>query len=199
MKKLLKELLTLLIVSIVAAGLNISSPVYGQILTLPVAEGATVKEGQVLATVQILGPNFTPSTSSNLYSVSGNILSLQSPVDGTVGSVTLAPQSTVGGTQPFIQIYTLSNLEIQILLPQGKDITNYSAFFALSRPNSSRFPLQILGQVPTDVLSNIPATTTVYRATCRRVTDCQSIVDNETVTIEAQKKPGSSLLPSWPF
>ncbi len=223
MKKLLKELLTLLIVSIVAAGLiflftrniqtsyetftgnvhkipiNISSPVYGQILTLPVAEGATVQEGQVLATVQILATNFTPSRSSNLYSMSGNILSLRSPVDGTVGSITLAPQSTVGGTQPFIQIYTLSNLEIQILLPQGKDITDYSAFFASSTPNSSRFPLQILGQVPTDVLSNIPATTTVYRATCQRVTNCQSIVDNETVTIEAQKKPGSSLLPSLPF
>jgi hypothetical protein len=195
MKKLLKELLALLIVVIIAAGviflftrniqtsydtftgnvhkipINISSPAYGQILTLPVTEGATVTKKQVLATVQILSPNFTPSTSSNLYSVSGNVLSLQSPVDGTVGSVTLAPNSTVGGTQPFIQIYTLSNLEIQILLPQGKDITDYSAFFASSTPNSRRFPLHILGRIPTDVISNIPATTAVYRAKCQEVSD----------------------------
>jgi hypothetical protein len=223
MKKLLKELLALLLVGIVAAGLiflftrnlqtsydtftgnvhkipiNISSPTYGQIISLPVSEGATVKEGQVLATVQILSSNFTPSQSSNLYSVSGNILTLMSPADGIVGSVSLAPQSTVGGTQPFIQIYTLSNLEILVLLPDGKDISNYSALFASSTPNSQRFRLHILGRIPTDLLSNIPATTTVYRATCQKAAECQNIVDNESVTIEAQRKPGSSLLPSWPF
>jgi hypothetical protein len=219
MKRLLKEFIALVLVIIVAAGLiflftlnkqvtydsftgnihkvpiNLSSPVYGQIQTLPVTKG------QELATVQILNTNSSTllSPSSNLYSVQGNVVRLRSPVNGIVGSVTLAPQSTVAASQTILQIYTLSNLQLQIILPQGNSISSYSAFFASLQPNNKMIPLKILGQVPTDVLGNVQATTTVYRATCQLVSDCQSIINNTMVPIEAQKKPGSSLLPSIPF
>jgi multidrug efflux pump subunit AcrA (membrane-fusion protein) len=225
MKRLLKEFIALVLVIIVAAGLiflftlnkqvtydsftgnihkvpiNLSSPVYGQIQTLPVTEGTTVTKGQELATVQILNTNSSTllSPSSNLYSVQGNVVRLRSPVNGIVGSVTLAPQSTVAASQTILQIYTLSNLQLQIILPQGNSISSYSAFFASLQPNNKMIPLKILGQVPTDVLGNVQATTTVYRATCQLVSDCQSIINNTMVPIEAQKKPGSSLLPSIPF
>jgi hypothetical protein len=225
MKRLLKEFIALVVVIIVAAGLiflftlnkqvtydtftgniykvpvTISSPVYGQILALPVTEGTAVTKGQELASIQMLSSNSDPllSSSRNLYSVKGHVVHLQSPVDGIVGSVTLASESTVAGSQTILQIYTLSNLQIQILLPQGNSVSNYSTFFAVNPSNSRKLPLKILGQIPTDVLGNVQTTTSVYRATCQSVSDCQSLINNTTVPIEAQKKPGSSLLPSIPF
>src|SRR6266516_7851159 len=57
--------------------LTITSPVYGQILTLPVKEGDTVSKGQTLASIEILNPNTIPAP-SDLYQVHGNRLSVQS-------------------------------------------------------------------------------------------------------------------------
>ena len=213
MKKILKELIALecsLIVAIVLIFLitqlvgqtnydtfvgnvnkvpiDVSSPVYGQILTLPLTEGETVKKGQTLATIRIFGTHFTPPASSDLFHVQGNILSVQSPADGIVGEVALAPLSMIESTGTLTQIYTVDNIEIQILLPQGKDISSYTAFYASTTQNGPRYPLQVLGQIPTDVVSNIPLTTTVYRAKCQQVTDCQKIVNYEAITIYAQKK-----------
>src|SRR2546428_6257003 len=175
--------------------ITISSPVYGQILTLPFTEGATVTKGQILATIQILGPHFTLPASSNLFHVKGNILTVQSPGNGIVGKVALSPQSTIRSTDTLMQIYTVDNTEIQILLPQGKDMSSYTAFYASNTPNGTKYPFQVLGQVPTDVVSTIPMTTMVYRAKCQQVTDCQNIVNNAAVTIYAQKKPTKSLFP----
>jgi hypothetical protein len=168
--------------------IDISSPAYGQILTLPFTEGAMVTKGQTLATIQILASNFTLPPSSGLYLVSKNVLSIQSPADGIVGKVALAPQSTIGGNAMFMQIYTLENTDIQILLPQGKDLSGYAAFYASNMPNGSKYPLQVLGQIPTDVVSNISPTMSVYRAKCQNVTDCQNIINNKVIIIYAQKK-----------
>ncbi len=176
--------------------ITISSPVYGQILTLPFTGGATVMKGQTLATIEILAPHFTLPASTDLFHVRGNILSIQSPANGIVGKVELAPQSTIAGTGTLMEIYTVDNTEIQILLPQGKEMSSYTAFYASNTPNGTKYPLQVLGQVPPDVVSNIPITTTVYRARCQQVTDCQNIVNNGAVTIYAQKKPTKLLLPA---
>ena len=78
------------------APLTITSPVYGQILTLPVKEGDTVTKGQTLATVEILNPNTIPAPSA-LYHVHGNMLSVQSPSNGVIGQIALAPLSTIAG------------------------------------------------------------------------------------------------------
>src|SRR5207248_9333644 len=57
--------------------LTITSPVYRQILTLPVKEGDMVTKGQTLATVEILNPDTIPAP-SGLYQVNGNTLSIRS-------------------------------------------------------------------------------------------------------------------------
>jgi hypothetical protein len=216
-KKLLKELIALVCALCVAAALIflytlnlgqtnydtfvgkvnklpivISSPVYGEILTMPVTEGAIVTKGKLLATIQILAPHFTLPASNDLFQVYQNILSVQSPADGIVGKVTLAPLSTIESAGSLMQIYTAGNTEIQILLPQGKDMSDYEAFYAATTQNGPKYPLQVLGQVPTDVVSDIPQTTTVYRAKCQQVTACQNIINNEAITIYAQKKQAKS-------
>src|SRR5712692_6707285 len=76
--------------------LTITSPVYGQILTLPVKEGNTVTKGQTLATVEILNTDTIPAP-SDLYQVQGKKLSIQSPSNGVVGQIALAPLSTIAG------------------------------------------------------------------------------------------------------
>lgn len=173
------------------APINITSPVYGQILTLPVHEGDRVRQGQTLATIHILNPNTLP-TDSPLYHIKGMQLSVQSPTAGVVGQIAFAPFSTVAGAGSLMYLYSANSLEVQILLPQGHAVSDYSAFYAQRPPDAHRYALHIIGQVPTNVISNIDPTTSVYRATC---TNCQGILDNESVAIQAQRKqPPSPIL-----
>ncbi len=173
--------------------INISSPVYGQIVTLPVNEGDTVTKGQTLATIQILNSDVAIPASSDLFQVHGKILSIQSPANGIVGQVVLGPLSTIAGAGTLMQMYSADNAEIQILLPQGEDMSSYTSFYASSNaPDGRRYPLHVIGQVPTDVISNINPTTTVYRATCQ---NCQAIENNDAITIYAQKKQVQSPFP----
>ncbi len=173
------------------APINITSPVYGQILTLPVHEGDTVRKGQTLATIHILNPDTIPAPSP-LYRVNGMNLSVQSPSNGVVGQISFAPLSTVAGAGSLMQLYTTTSLDIQILLPQGHAMSDYTAFYAERPPDVHRYALHIVGQVPTNVISNIDPTTSVYRATC---TNCQAILENEAVAIQAQRKqPASPIL-----
>src|SRR2546421_12993981 len=75
------------------APLTITSPVYGQILTLPVREGDTVAKGQTLATVEILNPDTIPAP-SGLYQVHGNMLSVPSPSIVVIGQIGLVRLGT---------------------------------------------------------------------------------------------------------
>ena len=180
--------------------LTITSPVYGQILTLPVTEGSMVTKGQTLATIEILNPDTIPAP-SNLYHVQGKILSIQSPASGVIGQIALAPLSTIAGAGTLMQIYAVDNTQIQLLIPQGYDIHSYSGFSASNTADGRRYPLQVIGQIPANVLSNIPITTTVYRATCQRISDCQAVINSNAVIIYAQKKqvqsPLLTTLRSW--
>ena len=170
------------------APINITSPVYGQILTLPVHEGDSVRKGQTLATIHILNPNTIPEASP-LYRVNGMSLSVQSPSSGVIGQVAFAALSTVAGAGSLMYLYTTNSLEVQILLPQGHTMSDYTTFYAQRPPEQRRYALHIVGQIPTNVISNIDPTTSVYRATC---TNCQAILDNEAVAIQAQRKQPSS-------
>src|SRR5438105_12373787 len=76
------------------APLTITSPVYGQILTLPLREGDTVAKGQTLATVEILNPNTIPAPSA-LYHVHGIMFSVQSTSIGVIGHIMLDPVSII--------------------------------------------------------------------------------------------------------
>jgi len=182
------------------APLTITSPVYGQILTLPVREGDTVAKGQTLATVEILNPDTIPAPSA-LYHVHGNMLSVQSPSIGVIGQIALAPLSTIAGAGILMQMYTIENTEIQMLVPQGYDIRSYTGFSASNTPDGPRYHLHVIKQIPANVISNIPVTTTVYRATCQQISDCQAAIDNNAIIIYAQKKqvqsPFLTTLRSW--
>jgi hypothetical protein len=174
------------------APINISSPVYGQILSLQIAEGDSVVKGQTLATLQILNTAVPIPTGSPLFHQHGKILSLQSPTDGIVGQVMYAPLSTIAGAGTLLQLYATSSAEIQILVPQGKDLSSYVSFAAAAN-NGQRFPLRVIGQVPTDVISNLNPNMTVYRAACQ---GCQALEKNIAVTIYAQRRQKQSPLPS---
>ncbi len=180
--------------------LTITSPVYGQILTLPVKEGDTVTKGQTLATVEILNPATIPAP-SDLYHVHGKMLSIQSPSSGVVGQIALAPLSTIAGAGTLMQMYTVDNTEIQMLIPQRYDIGSYTGFSASNTPDGRRYPLHVIRQIPANVISNIPITTTVYRATCQQISDCQAAINNNAIIIYAQKKqvqsPFLTTLRSW--
>lgn len=226
MPKILKELIALICVLCIAGGIvlflvqnlgrsqasydsftgyvnkvpiDISSPAYGQVLTLPFSEGSTVTKGQTLATIQVLDPHYKLTVSNGLYQVHGDILSVQSPVNGIVGKVLIAPQSTVEGNLTFMELFSASNTEILILLPQGNSLSNYTAFYASSSLTGPKYPLQVLGQVPADIVSNIQPGTAVYRATCLSTADCQKMIDNETITIFARNKQSKSSFLKIPF
>ena len=67
-------------------------------------------------------------------------------------------------------------------------MSGYSTFSVLDATDGKKYPLQVLGQVPTDIVNNIPATTVVYRSKCVHLADCMKIIDDQSVTIYAQKK-----------
>jgi Biotin-lipoyl like len=169
--------------------IDISSPVYGQIMTLPVREGDTVHKGQTLATIHILRVDTAPADNSPLYQREGMMIRVQSPSDGVVGQIAFAPLSTVASANSLMQLYTATSMEVQILLPQGSDMHNYTAFYASHPPDTQRYALHGVGQVPTNVLSNIDPTTSVYRATC---TQCQALLNDEAIAIYAQRKQAHS-------
>ena len=171
--------------------LTITSPVYGQILTLPVKVGDTVSKGQTLASIEILNPNTIP-TPSDLYHVHGNRLSVQSPSRGVIGQIALAPLSTIAGAGTLMQIYTVDNTQIQVLIPQGYDIHSYTGFAASNTADGRHYALHVIGQIPANVISNIPVTTTVYRASCQQVADCSAVINNNAIIVYAQKKQAQS-------
>jgi hypothetical protein len=218
MKKVFKEIIVLVCVLIVAAvviipiilnvaqrenydtlngkveklPINISSPAYGIILSIPVNEGSTITEGQTLATVQVLDPLFKLQDTGKLYLMQKNILTIRSPASGILGKTTVAPQSTIAPNGTFMQIYTLGNTTIHILLPEGKNISDYSAFSVPDTSGKTKYPLQVLDQIPTNVVDNVPQSTTVYRAKCVYIADCEKIAYNELIDIQAQKKQQQS-------
>jgi hypothetical protein len=207
MKKLLKEALAILLTLGIAAGIilllfsqnaprydtfagtiaktpiNITSPVYGQILALPLHEGDHVKKGQTLAILHVLNLSALPAPSA-LYPITGTQMRILSPTDGVIGAITFATFSTVAGAQTLLLLYTTSSLEIQVLLPATATLTNYAAFYAERPPARNRYLLHIVEQIPTNVISNIDPTMSVYRATC---TECAALLNNETIAILAER------------
>src|SRR2546429_9384870 len=95
----------------------------------------------------------------------------------------------------------LETPEILILDQQAHELRSYTGFSASNTPDGPRYHLHVIKQIPANVISNIPVTTTVYRATCQRVSDCQAAINNNAIIIYAQKKqvqsPFLTTLRSW--
>jgi hypothetical protein len=216
MKRLMKELAALLIVLLVAGGivlamtraigapssfdtftgrvdkipLQILSPVAGQVLTLPPWEGVTVQQGQVLATIQVLDRNFRPPADSKIFKLQGDVLQVISPANGMIAKLAIAPLSVVNGNGLLLQMFTLESTQLQVLVPQGSKLGDYRAFYMAVAQNATRFPIRIEGEIPVDVVANVSPTTTVYRASCDRPLDCQSLLTQLQVLVYAFKTGG---------
>lgn len=224
MVRVLRELVVLVVVLLVAGGLiagyaqvastpsrydtfsakvnklplQISSPVYGQLLTLPLAEGSQVSLGQVIATVQVLDRNFKLPSDSQLFKLQGDTLSVVSPAAGVVAKIDVAPLSTVGGGQRLVELYTLDSTDLWVLLPQGTDVATYRAFFVWPRANKPTYRIQIEGSIPTDVVGGTSPTTNVYRARCKVLASCADLLIDQQVTVCAEKSAQSPSLVSMP-
>jgi hypothetical protein len=179
--------------------IDISSPSYGIILSMPVTEGSTIIKGQKLATVHILDPTFKLQGTNDIYSMQDKILTIRSPRDGILGKIALANQSTINEDQTLMQLYTLDNITVQIFFTRENKITDYGTVYVGDPSNGNKYPLQLLGQIPVDAIpldtipldtnTNVPLVlTSVYRATCVHATDCNKIIYSKSVTIYAQKK-----------
>jgi hypothetical protein len=176
--------------------LQIASPVAGQLLSMPLAVGAEVTKGQVLATIQVLDRNFRMPVDSSLFKLQGDKLLVISPVSGVVAKLNVAPSSTVGGSEKIIELYSVDSTDVWMLTPTSTDLTNYSAFFVLPRANKSKYLLRIEGSIPSDVVPGASSTTRVYRATCDAASGCTDLLIYQQITICAEKTlPRAGLLP----
>jgi len=182
--------------------LQISSPVFGQLLSLPLAVGSPVVQGQVVATIQVLDRNFRLPADSQLFKLQGQTLSVVSPASGVVARVNVAPLSTVSGNEKLVDLYTTASTDVWMLLPQGNDLSAYGAFYVTLGASKLNHRLFIEGLIPSDLVTGAPPTTNVYRARCEDLAGCPELLINQQVTICAEKvapKPSIASLPqiSW--
>jgi pyruvate/2-oxoglutarate dehydrogenase complex dihydrolipoamide acyltransferase (E2) component len=213
MKRLIKEVAALLCVLLVAGGvvlaitrtvaapstvdtftgrvdkipLQILSPVAGQVLTIPQWEGAQVQQGQVLATIQVFDRNFRPPADSRLFKLQGDTLQVISPATGVIGKLAVAPLSVVSGSGFLMHLFTVESTELEVLMPVRDELSAYRAFYMAAAQSTARFRIRIEGIVPTDVVGNVPPSTTVYRAKCDRPADCEPLLTQLQVLIYALK------------
>jgi hypothetical protein len=167
--------------------LQIASPVYGQLLTLPLTVGAQVTQGQVIATIQVLDRNFKLPADSEMFKLQGGTLSVVSPASGVVAKLNVAPLSTVGGSEKLVDLYTTDNTDVWMLMPQGTDPKTYDAYFVWLGVKKLSYRLQVEGSIPTDVVGGTSPTTNVYRARCQSMAACTDLLVNQQVTICAVK------------
>jgi len=166
--------------------LQISSPVYGQVLTLPLAEGSHVTKGQLIATIQVLDRNFKlPAT--QLFTLQGDTLSVISPAAGVVARVGVAPLSTIGGNGRLVDLFTTESTDLWVLMPRGTNLATYRAFFVWPPANQPTFRIRLEGSIPADVVGGASATTTVYRAECEPSASCADLLVAQQVTVCAEK------------
>ena len=178
--------------------LQISSPVYGQLLSLPLSVGSEVTQGQVIATIQVLDRNFKLLADSQLFKLQGGTLSVLSPASGVVAKLNVAPLSTVGGSEKLVDLYTTDSTDVWMLMPQGTELKTYDSFYVWLGANKLSHRLQVEGAIPTDVVGGASPTTNVYRTRCAAMAACADLLINQQVTICAVKAIPRSSVVSMP-
>ena len=178
--------------------LQISSPTFGQVLSLPLTEGGQVQQGQPLARIQVIDRSFRVPQDSQLFKLDGDVLRILSPVNGLVAKMAIAPFSTVDAGQLILQLYTVDHTDLQVLMPQGRELEAYRSFYAAPGESKRRYRLRIEGTVPSESVSNVSPSTTVLRASCESAADCWSLLSRQQVTIYAQKGTVKSSFPALP-
>jgi hypothetical protein len=177
---------------------QISSPAYGQVLLLPFGVGSHVDVGQALVTIQVVDRGFRVPQNSQLFKLQGDNLSLLSPVTGIVGRITVAPLSTVTASELILQLYTPEHTDLQVLVPQGRQLAGYRSFYAASADRQARYPIRVQGAMPGEIDSNVSPTTVVYQARCESREDCVSLLHNQQVLIYAERVHAKPVAPWTP-
>jgi hypothetical protein len=176
---------------------QISSPVYGQVLSLPVQEGGQVDAGRALVTIQVVDRSFRVPQNSQLFKLQGDTLSVLSPVSGIVGRITVAPLSTVTASQLILQLYTPDHTDLHVLVPQGHQLDAYQSFSAAGDSSRTRYPIRLEGVMPDESVNNVSPSTVVYLAKCESTADCLMLLRNQQVLVYAEKVRSKAAL-HWP-
>jgi hypothetical protein len=167
--------------------LQIISPVAGQVLSMPPGEGSSVVEGQVLVNVQVFDRNYRPPADSQMLKLQGDKLQIFSPASGIVGRMQVAPLSAVAGNQMLLQLFTPQSTDLQLLMPSDSALSRYRDFYAATSIRATKYPIQIQGTIPSEIVGGVPPATTVYRATCQATADCQNFLTFQQVAIFAER------------
>lgn len=225
-KRVFKELLVLVVALLVAGGimygytrsvsakpsydvlsgevhqipLTVSSPIYGEILSMPYSAGSQVKKGETLATIQRLdGGKIALPQHTDLFHVQQNgQIVLVSPVDGLVSDVLYAPHSTVATAAPLLDISTAQTTQLVAFLPANATPADYSHFSVATSPTSKRLPIQLVKPLPVQVVSNVPAKTVPYLARFTNGQSSKQLVGSSSVTIFAEQHAKSGLISICP-
>jgi hypothetical protein len=166
--------------------LQVISPAAGQVLSMPSGEGSWVAEGQVLVTIQVFDRNYRPPADSQMFKLQGDQLQIFSPASGIVGRMQIAPLSAVVGNQLLLQLLTPQSTDLQVIIPQESALSRYRDFYAATSTNAHRYPIQILGTIPNEIVVGVAPAMTVYRATCQAMADCQNFLTVKQVAVFAE-------------
>jgi hypothetical protein len=182
--------------------LDVSSPIYGQIVSMPAQQGMKVQKGQALAIIQGLGPQTAPITQkSTLFrTLPGGRIEVLSPSDGLVGKVDLANGSMVAAASTFLQLYTIQATQLSVRLPADRSVGDYQGFAVAFSAHGRRYPITLTRPLPGDSASSSSSASTMMSA---RFTDDgvpEEILSGSRVIVFAHEKPkdGGLSLPSIP-
>ncbi len=173
--------------------ISVSSPVYGQIVALPVTEGTLVTHGQVVAVIQSLDPHVRPFSVDGMYRATGSTVEVLAPTDGIVGNLFYGEKSTIAATGAIMDLFASDSAQIWVLIPKTTDLAQYHGFSVAVTPDGQKYPIQLLRQVP--ITSPDPALRDmyIYAASFVHTADAQSFLTVQQVSVFGQKKDSSPL------
>lgn len=181
--------------------LAISTPVYGEIVSLPVSLGDQVKKGQTLAVISRLdnGSGFTVPRHSDLYRQNSNgTIALLSPASGVVNSVLFAEHSTIATAGTLMQLSTAQATQLEVYVPTTDNLQSYQRLYASTSSNGARIPIQLVRPIPSDAAMGAPAKTTTYLAKVASSSGSDQLLSQNAVSITAVRKSDTGHLPGLP-
>ena len=181
--------------------LAISSPVYGEIMSLPVSLGDQVKKGQTLAVISRLdnGSGITVPRHSDLYRENSNgTIALLSPANGVVNNVLFAEHSTIATAGTLMQLSTTHATQLEVFVPTTDNLQSYQRLYASTSPSGTRIPIQLVRPLPSDAATSAPAKTTAYLAEVSSSSSSAQLLSQNAISITAVRKSDTQHLPSLP-
>ncbi len=189
-----KPVYTQMAARMITLPVNVSSPVYGQIVNLRVMPGQQVTKGEALAVVQLLDPQHANvPTHSPLYkALSHNRVEITSPTTGVISQVNFANLSTIGVASNLLQIFSADDVQVQVYVPRGTNLSGFSGYYATDYAGGPKYPIKLLYQTPMTSPNPSLRDVNVYAASFVNPHDATSLLSADTITVEAQKPPAKN-------